>query len=61
MIKLQELKTLTPKLLMLKKKNTWKKNKLIEKHKISAFLNWSSRRGETESAVSAGTEQSHLM
>lgn len=60
MIKFQELKT-NSKTADAKKKNPERKTNSLKKYKISAFLNWSSWRGETESAVSAGTEQSHLM
>lgn len=59
MIKLQELKTNSK--TADAKKNPERKTNSLKKYKISAFLNWSSWRGETESAVSAGTEQSHLM
>lgn len=61
MIKFQELKTNSKTADAKKKKNPERKTNSLKKYKISAFLNWSSWRGETESAVSAGTEQSHLM
>lgn len=64
MIKFQELKTNSKTAdakKNKKKKNPERKTNSLKKYKISAFLNWSSWRGETESAVSAGTEQSHLM
>lgn len=61
MIKFQDLKTNSKTADAKKKKTLKEKQTHWKKYKISAFLNWSSWRGETESAVSAGTEQSHLM